>query len=262
MSVLDEAQHLPSSMRIYSYDYRSGKVNWESLLNAETGVVKPCRLIYIGACWVELPDRSLFFAGGFYSEGASQEAWRLNVTRDFSVVEVPLMHSHRYGHQVVYFQGFVYAICGGTNRTERYCLDTQEWQELEFCVTYLTKHSAIALEATQSIYVLGGRASANTSTILAFSVVSLTWSALSVALPAAQVYLPCFKVPSHSSSIFFVHELTVYRLEALSLQLQSVKSTTEVVENDRAACYYWQGSLYCTEHLGSLRKHFIGSLLT
>jgi hypothetical protein len=160
----------------------------------------------------------------------------------------------------VYYDKYLYVL-GGTYLCERYSCEQDRW---EIFGKLPGKHylycdlNAVLMEATQSIYMLGGRGYIGDyydyhflDLMWRLDLVSLEFELLSVKLPSPKVNVPCFVTSRESTTFYLLLNQDVYLCSPSASTLQRV-SSAEVDVKGRGPCYYQRGTLYC------VRRSFIG----
>jgi hypothetical protein len=250
---------LSPSMRIYSL--KNLRLNWASLLSGDRGSFT-LNIGDVGISLVELPDASLLVAGGlFWTNLKYNLVWRVDVRRDFALIDKPPMQFSRFNHQLVYLSDFVYAIGGNTEKCERFQVSTECWETLPEIPLKLCLHSAIASALTQSIYVFGGRSPlfVKFDTVFMFSIATLTWERLAVKLPAPDYSIPVFRLPTTSASVYLVNGAKLYAF-SLHKQRLKLKSKLQVHLQSMSACCYFNEALYYSNDLGFIGTFNLGRI--
>jgi hypothetical protein len=114
--------------RSYGYNANLNYLYWTDFLTGTESFTPLSKKLLVCSCWVELPDGSLFFCGGYVNTFAlSNEAWECKVRHDSAVITRPKMTWKKARHQTAYYDGFVYAISGPDQRCEQFNYSTNHW---------------------------------------------------------------------------------------------------------------------------------------
>mmetsp|Transcript_25082 Transcript_25082/g.43994 ORF Transcript_25082/g.43994 Transcript_25082/m.43994 type:complete len:206 (-) Transcript_25082:73-690(-) len=179
---------------------------------------------------------SLRHTGGF-EHAPLQRVSRIDTLKDFASFKQKPMHHARYCHGVAYYRGFLYVLSGETtgmsNRREceRLNLTAGTWEDLQPFPTYAGS-SCIVLEATQSLYALGGHTNQKkVDLIQRLCLVALTWEVLPVKLPIPSLSIPCFKVDEQRA--YFIMSSTLFTFDPHEIENQE-RCATNVFTRTRS----------------------------
>eukprot|EP00359_Climacostomum_virens_P001015 CAMPEP_0204897824 /NCGR_PEP_ID=MMETSP1397-20131031/946_1 /ASSEMBLY_ACC=CAM_ASM_000891 /TAXON_ID=49980 /ORGANISM="Climacostomum Climacostomum virens, Strain Stock W-24" /LENGTH=244 /DNA_ID=CAMNT_0052065601 /DNA_START=837 /DNA_END=1568 /DNA_ORIENTATION=- len=233
-------EHLPPSKRLYNYINHSDTLMWISLESQQISSTQLIRPLKAGCCWVELPDASLFVTGGFFIGSTYSEVWKVDSQREFSMIQQPSMLTKRFSHASVYFQGFVYALGGDTSKCERYNCEEGSWEELPCYQESIMWHSAIALEKTQAIYIVGTKS----NFLSFFSVEKLQWFIMSINLPKPFTMIPCFNLPSTPDKFCMISNLNVYLVDIPEMKSYNIARVDKKRMKYRSNAWYYEGKVF------------------
>mmetsp|Transcript_9428 Transcript_9428/g.18138 ORF Transcript_9428/g.18138 Transcript_9428/m.18138 type:complete len:289 (-) Transcript_9428:5564-6430(-) len=205
--------------------------------------------------WVETSTRKLYFTGG---GSGSRNVASIDVARDFSISYQRPLITGRVDHAVAYFRSFLYVVGGFTSTTvldlcER--LDTSQphpcdWERVPSLDVPLRDVRAVALEQTQSLYILGGKSAHGSliDLIQELNLVSMTWRTLAITLPFQSSGALPFLSKSAPNQINFIQGKGVYSLDPAKTSIAHVSSLEAAIErNWRAQPYLWRGTLYFSD---------------
>lgn len=230
--------------RTYSYVHSAGFLSWTNLATGTRSSCIVSKAFRVGSCWVELPSLSLLITGG--SEGLN-EAWIIDVLRQFAVIGKPAMLYDHSQHSSVFSNGKVYVISGEfVKKCERYDCNAEKWEAIPDIPVPVYCHTAVA--AHQSIFVFGGE---GRKLIQELKLASMDWLILDTRLPYVDYHIPCFVNQSRPDSIFFVSEKGLYEFDIVSTDIVMRKSLGSTVESWYGQSHYVYGTLYCSSGASS-----------
>jgi hypothetical protein len=257
---------LPPSLRVYNFSSTKNRLMWLSLTNGGQGFASPTRELHSSCHWVELQDSRLFFTGGDYHlTRALNEVWTLDVRRDFATIDKPNMLTPRYLHQSVCCDDLVYVLCGtsifgATAKCERFSSSYNAWESIPAAPSSISGSTAILIQETRSIYLLGGSQHLTSIDVVSeLSVDSLRWRVLPIQLTSPRSPILCFSLPTRRSSLYFVNGPSVYCLDVSSCKVQ-LCCAVRLYKCRQAACYYIHGTLYYSRIDGEVGCVTIGAI--
>lgn len=257
--------------RIYGYGLETSNLYW---ITIETGVsstaVVPDHKFKPWISWVELPDGSLFIAGGSKDQGftsGTSEAYVIEIP-DFSIVRKPNMFTARWAHGCILSDDMIYMISGYNGvhviQCERFNLKTETWEALPQIPNAVRCINAIEIEPIGDIYILGGYNDVSTyqDTIQVFNIEKLEWRTLTLKLEVKGYLIPCFKLNRDSTDIYFHQTGTLYKLDTTNEALTKNKtnSTVSTTEHFQGPSYYSQGKVFISKNTGEVQAYTIGEI--
>mmetsp|Transcript_3693 Transcript_3693/g.7901 ORF Transcript_3693/g.7901 Transcript_3693/m.7901 type:complete len:273 (-) Transcript_3693:926-1744(-) len=246
----------PDFPRIYSYKFKTSELYYVSLADKARGSVELVRQIHIETVWVELPDHSLFCTGGEKFFSPTREAWQIQVARDFSVIDKPPILKERSQHCSAYYRGNVYVISGNkTVRCERFSLDREQWTEIPCIPHGVCWATAVLLEKSQSIFVLGGL---RLNLIQEYNIDRRAWLVLPAFLSPPTAFMPSFSYRGSVDAVFFICGNLLCNLEHNQIVVRKLLPFDCYSRN--GVSYYYKGDLYCSSNEGYPAIYPIGEL--
>jgi hypothetical protein len=275
IGTIDQAAQLtpkqPSGLRessnqspkfIYSYTTNGNGLYSIDLSTARQSCIHlPSYVFRYGCCWSELPGGSLLITGG----AATEKVDRIDVPKEFAIVQQAPMLNGRQFHAAQYHDGYVYVLgglYGGTRLAlcERHVCAEKRWESLSPLPVACWTVSVVVTEG--SLYALGGTGIATEllDQIQVLSLETLTWKLLELRLPAPGNHLACFKV-ADDSQVYFVLLSSLYSLQPQLLSIIRVKTLPRNIANCFIGpSYYSKGTIYCSSVFGEADSLEIGSL--
>jgi hypothetical protein len=247
---------------IYSYTTNGNELYSTDLSTAKQSCIHlPSYVFRYGCCWSELPRGSLLITGG----AATQKVDRIDVLKEFAIVQQALMLHGRQFHAAQYHDGYVYVLgglYGGTRLTEceRHVCAENRWESLSPLPVACWTVSVVVTDG--SLYALGGSGSAteHLDQIQVLSLATLTWKLLELRLPAPGNHLACF-VSTDDIQVYFVMLSSLYSLQPQLLSISHVKTLPSNIANCYIGpSYYSKGTIYCSSLFGKGDSLEIGSL--
>lgn len=239
---------LPPSRRIYSIMNNTTSLYWHHIPDCSKGKCSLSKATLIYTSWTECPDSSLLFSGGFNGRRPVDEAWRVDVKREFAVSFQASMICRRSDHSSCYFQGCVYAIGGFDSKTcERLSLQTGIWEALPDFPHEISGPGLVPVESTASLYVFGGRTRLDNEakfTMYVLGVRSAVWTMYALKLPHLYSNVACFLHPSREDTFFFVSGSGLYKLNVAAHKLEFVRDLGKIVRSEIGMSWYFGGRLF------------------
>lgn len=246
----------------FSYDIRTNLLHRRRL---DTGEVSSHGLgaftFKWGCVWCLLPGGDIVITGGGFT--STNEATNICSHKDFAVTLKPPMLTARSGHGAVHNRGYLYVIGGANgrylNECERFDCTQNRWEALEPLPEAYCSMSVLVLEATDSLYALGGFLDQGShDQINRLCLVSLRWYELKLKLPSAHNSIACFKL--EESQAYFLIEKSLYAFAPLTNSITHVAAVKESVTSQCGPSYYAKGTLYCSGYFGTVRELNLGTL--
>jgi hypothetical protein len=255
--------------RIYSYTIDTGALNWVDIRSNQRDSKTIEHSFRYWCTLTELPDGNLLIAGGSLDAAftaACTEVKELN-TQTFELTVKPSMLSARWAHGSTYFEGEVYMISGmnGTDnhisQYERYNCTSQTWEALPDIPQKVRCTNPITVEATGCIFVFGGyNDSAYQDCIQELDLGTLSWRLLDVRLNTKTYLIPCFKLSSEATDVFYVESGFLYKFDTLQYKISLVRAVTIPSEHYQGPSYYFNSMLYMSRNSGQAEIAAIGEL--
>jgi hypothetical protein len=172
------------------------------------------------------------------------------------------MLRRRRGHTSAYYDKHVYVI-GVFKECERYVWADDRWEIFGIFPLKYTSFSflnSVVMEATQSLYLIGGTASHKPlDLIVRLDLLKLTFEVLDVKLPQPGRNIACFMLSSESTEIYFIVNQDLYLFKPSSNSCEYVKHVSHQL-NCQGLCYYLDGTLYYTSDYVRALTFDIGDL--
>jgi hypothetical protein len=250
-------------VNIYSYSFNSSDLHWIVLQTGEARMISiPDFAFKFSSCVCELPGGALYFTGGGITLFRSNEVWCVEGLKDFGVVSKRPMLTKRGNHACVYVKGFLlvfggYAISSPLVECERFDTSTERWDVLPKLLQPYVYLSAVAFEATNCVYVLGG----DGNEVDELKLNNLKWRQLSLRLPYVSSRIPTFTVKGNDAEFFIVQGAGLLRVNPSLDELGVVRTLSQNIECSNGPSYFSNGVLYCTQgtnppivhlHIGAL----------
>jgi hypothetical protein len=237
--------------------------------NAVTGLKSPLRYIDKlrpgGFSWAELPGENLLITGGII-EGHS--VYHISAHRDYAVTSKAPMIKARAWHSSVYYAQYLYVIGGQFKVCERYVSAEDRWEvfgKLPGEYYQCMKCSCVLMEATRSIYVVGGNWFSERETvgkqlplIWRLSLESLSFELLNVKLPTSGSRIPCFKLSPASTEFYLVLGQDLYSFTPSTCHIKLIRRVSRKAKS-LGACWYFKGTLHFFDDRQT-RTLFVGDL--
>jgi hypothetical protein len=219
----------------------------------------PSYTFKVVCCWSEEPGGSLLITGGGNEDNSGvRMVVRIDTRREFAVVHCPSMLTPRYLHAAVYHTPHLYVLGGWNGRSlsecERYVCAENRWEALPPLPKACHSTSGVVVESR--LYALGGYGGSTLNLVQKLSLDSLIWEVMKFRLPFASRSIPCFKL--RDTEVYLVVKKTLCSFTAF--EVRPLKTLTESILSLFGASYYRRGTLYCSNHLGRVRRYEIGSL--
>jgi hypothetical protein len=238
--------------RSYGYSAMLNYLYWTNFTGTES-FTPLCKQLRTCSCWVELPDGSLFFCGGYAAiNSPSDEAWECKVRHDSAVIVRPKMIRKRAKHQAAYYNGFVYAISGPDQHCERFNYSSDCWESMPEILNQVHNATVVPIESKQALYVLGGGGLCDL--VQVYHLRKAKWSTLDVKLPSFDDALPCFWLYPASSSFYFISRSKLYTFDTHSERIDLVQSLEANRKSWYGPCRYSDEVLYCANDCGNARQ--------
>mmetsp|Transcript_25759 Transcript_25759/g.45343 ORF Transcript_25759/g.45343 Transcript_25759/m.45343 type:complete len:359 (-) Transcript_25759:71-1147(-) len=213
-----------------------------------------------GVIWVTLGD--------FASQNHS-----IDTLREFSRIVQPKMYGQRKRHAAVYYSGHLYVIGGiahsSLNTCERYSFNEGTWTTVSSLRLEVHSASAVACEATDCLYALGGHLQAmnrETNIIQRYYVSLDKWDFMELMLPSVALNLPCFafdgKLYVYINWQHMVHNESgsLYKLDLTNEAITKVKNLNMRITSPLDYTVYLDGTLYTSNDRGTPNKCYIGPI--
>lgn len=248
-----EVSILPASNCVFNLS--GGGLKWTHLPSKIIGHCKISKVIYSDN-FVELPDWSLL------SVGYKGETWKILFKKEYSVLKIPNTKIRQCYKCVVYFRGFVYAMIGDDNFSERYNLYNQVWEQLPKFPFHLNSCTAVAMELTHALYLMGGITSLSPNHyVFVLSLTDLRWSYISL-IDSYMNNLACFTLANCSKSIYYMNGNKLYKLDILSESEEFVKDFPVMAHySPPRLCYYFNKNLYYQCNFEFRPELYVGELI-
>jgi hypothetical protein len=193
--------------------------------------------------WSELPGGIVLITGG--GNPTVREVEKIDTLREFAVSSLPLMHSARRSHAVLYHSQYLYVLGGGfgdrsLSECERYSCAESRWEVLPALPYACDAMSAVEVE--NSVYALGGWNGGRLDTVQKLSLASLIWELMQLKLPQANFYFSCFK---RDTEVYLVIEETLYCFTPLQFKVRTLSTRNTFCYSScysRGTLYYERGS--------------------
>jgi tetratricopeptide (TPR) repeat protein len=255
--------------RIYSYTIDTGALNWVNIRSKQRDSKTIEHSFRYWCTLTELSDGNLLIAGGSLDAAftaACTEVKELN-TQTFELTVKPSMLYARWAHGSTYFEGEVYMVSGmnGTgnhiSQCERYNCTSQTWEALPDIPQKVRCTNPITVEATGCIFVFGGyNDSAYQDCIQKLDLGTLSWRLLDVRLNTKTYLIPCFKLSSEATDVFYVESGSLYKFDTLQYKISLVRAVTIPSKHYQGPSYYFNSMLYMSRNNGQAEIAAIGEL--
>jgi hypothetical protein len=213
--------------------------------------------------FAELPGEKVLATGGY----RPYRSYIIDTRREYAVTSTARMHIPRSTHSSVYYDKHVYAI-GNSLVCERYVCDDDYWEEFAVLPAECNETvamSIVLMEATQSIYLLGGQYhdeeenGYDEDIILRLDLEILDFEVLKVRLPSPGSCIPSFVVSSESTTIYFILGHYLYSLDTLTNEIELNRMISKKLPLF-IPCYFAEGNLYYSPRFGPAKPLAIGGL--
>lgn len=256
--------------KVFGYNKEYNQLYWIELNTLKERSVHLAALPFRGS-WCSPTDDSLIFTGGdLPPDNVSAEVLKVDIRKDFAVLEMAFMLTPRSGHGIASDGVYAYAIGGrrGNDRgnlssCERYHIALDKWEAIPPLEQRVARFCPVIFH--NELYVIGGsvgRASrgiggpialpsgftfnverSGSETIQVLNLASLEWRTLQVRLPS-KGHLPCFTIGQ--DKLCFLKTFDVF-----SLEIDGIVKVGKVVYDDiyfhgAEPCTYWNSVLYCS----------------
>jgi len=222
------------------------KVSWTHLASMEKNSLALQELHY-PATFAQLPDTSLLFVSSYRIK-----VWLMYCPKDFAVLLMPPMKRYgRLSFDFLYFKEYVYAIGGYTVDCERFCINNRLWHRIPDLPFRLVEFAAVGLELTNSIYVMGGKIyNSLVEPVFVLDLNSMLWRLIKVSNCTGSM-MPCFTASMSESSIFYIKEKSLCRLDVLTQKTEVIKE--KAFERDlksSAQVFFWNQRIFYSDRYG------------
>lgn len=196
-----------------------------------------------GCQYAILPSGDLIFTGGY---PAKVEV--VQISPSYNLTCKASMATGRRRHGLTLFRDKIYALSGwgAGAKCESYDLCKDFWEEIPDIPKPTGCITPIGLEATGSVYVLGGYAGFFLKDVQVFDVLHNTWTVLDLKLPMQGWYMPCFSV-GHSE-VLFIGKKQLWSLKPPST-ITLVKELDEDIQCCGGPCILEGDTLHCSYNL-------------
>jgi hypothetical protein len=258
---LSQSSNLRSTC-VYSYEGGTNLLHWTSLDSGSRYTSAVPGFTFKNNCsWSEVPGGTVFFTGG---NPATPEVVSINPQTVQVSREAP-MNGPRGYHSSLYHQGYIYVLGGydgreTTSACERYDLAANRWEPIAPCLVGCSSSSAVVLEATQCLYVLGGFSASRSPTnlIQEFSLVTLSWRVREEQLPFNSYGVPVFKL--REDSLYFVQSKILYNYRPGTGVIWEVRGLGTALQSWYACSRYSGQTVYCPNYRGAVSQLYLGAL--